>query len=138
MDLARVMDEIAGKVRTVEGLGGRVSEWPASSVVAPAGIVTYPDKVEYDQTYGRGMDVFRGLEVLVVVGKANDRSARNRVAAYTAGDGPKSVKQAIETKPHVSFDDLQVIDADFDVVTIAGVDYIAAIFRMDIAGQGNA
>lgn len=138
MDVGRVMDEIAGRLRAVDGLEGRVFEYPPPTVVPPAGIVTYPDKVEYDQTYGRGMDIIRGLEVLVVVGKANDRSARDRVAAYTNGDGPLSVKQAIETKPHVSFDDLQVISAEFDVVSIAAVDYIAAVFSMDIAGQGSA
>ncbi len=138
MDLDRVMDDLAGKLRTLEGLGGRVFEYPPGEVTAtPAGIVTYPDKIDFDQTYGRGMDILRGVEVLIIVGEPTKKSTRKQIAGYVAGDGPRSVKAALESKPRHAFDDLQVIDADFDVVKIAGVDYLAAIFRMDIAGRGS-
>ena len=46
------------------------------------------------------------------------------------------MKLAIETGPHVAFDHVRVESCEFDVVTIGGVDYMAAIFDLDIAGPG--
>ena len=136
MDLAAVMEEIATSVRGVSGLAGRTFAYPPPTVTGLAGIVSYPDRIDYDQTYGRGMDMIRDLPVLIVVGKATDRTARDRVAQYAAGSGALSVKAAVEADPHTSFDDIRVTSCEFDVVTIASVDYISALFRMDIAGQG--
>lgn len=136
MDLAAVMDEIATSVATVDGLEGRTFAYPPPSVTGFAGIVSYPDRIDYDLTYGRGGDTIVDLPILVVVGKATDRTARDRVAQYAAGSGPMSVKTAVETGPHTSFDDIQVTSCEFDVVTIAAVDYISAMFRMNIVGQG--
>lgn len=136
MDLAAVMDEIATSVRTVDGLEGRTFAYPPPSVNGLAGIVSYPDRIDYDQTYGRGMDTIADLPVLIVVGKATDRTARDRVAQYAAGSGALSVKAAIEADPHTAFDDVHVTSCEFDVVTIAAADYISAMFRMDVRGQG--
>lgn len=137
MDLAAVMDEIGASVRGVQGLSGRTYAYPPPTVTGLAGIVSYPDKIDYDQTYGRGMDKITDLPVLIVVGQATDRGARDRVAQYAAGSGALSVKAAIEAGPHTSFNDVQVKSCEFDVVSIAAIDYICAMFRMDIAGQGS-
>lgn len=137
MDLAAVMDEIGASVRSVQGLEGRTFAYPPPTVPGVAGIVSYPDRIDYDQTYGRGMDRIADLPVLIVVGQATDRGARDRVAQYAAGSGALSVKAAIEAGTHTSFDDIQVKSCEFDVVTIGAIDYICAMFRMDIAGQGS-
>lgn len=136
MDLAAVMEEIGASVRGVQGLEGRTFAYPPPTVTGFAGIVSYPERIEYDLTYGRGMDKIVDLPVLIVVGRATDRTARDRVAQYAAGFGALSVKAAIEAEPHTSFDDVHVTSCEFDVVTIAAVDYITAMFRMDVAGQG--
>lgn len=136
MDLAAVMEEIGASVRGVAGLEGRTFAYPPPKVDGFAGIVSYPERIDYDQTYGRGMDMIRDLPVLIVVGRATDRTARDRVAQYAAGFGALSVKAAIEAEPHTSFDDVHVTTCEFDVVSIAAVDYITAMFRMDVAGQG--
>lgn len=136
MILSDVMDEIAASVRTVSGLEGRTVAYPPPTVTGFAGIVSYPERIDYDQTYGRGMDMIRDLPVLIVVGQATDRGARDRVAQYATGSGPLSIKAAVEADPHTSFDDIRVTSCEFDVVTIATVDYISVMFRMDIAGQG--
>jgi hypothetical protein len=130
-----VMDELAARIGTITGL--RVFGYPPPTVVPPAGIVSYPDKIEYDQTYGRGMTTLTGLPILIVVGKATDRTAREAVAAYASDTGPKSVKLAIEGTSSTAWDDAHVVDCDFDVVTIASVDYIAALFSLTIACQGG-
>jgi len=134
MILSAVMDEIAGVLAGITGL--RVHDHPPATVNPPAGIVSYPDRVEYDQTYGRGMDRIRDLGVVLLTGKATDRSARDTVAGWAKGSGSGSVKATLEGHTWTSCHVLVVTSCTFDVVTIAGVDYLAAIFSLDIAGQG--
>jgi predicted RNA methylase len=81
--------------------------------------------------------VIRGLPFVLVVGKATERSARDTVSAWTAGSGTASVVAAMEAHSWTSCDDLTVTAADFDVVTIAGVDYLAAMFEADAIGPGG-
>lgn len=135
MNLADVMDEAATVLGTITGL--RVTAWPPGSVVAPAGIVSYADRIEYDQTYGRGTDRIAGIPFVLVAGKATERSARDTVAGWAAGSGSSSVKAAMEAHTWTSCDDLTVTRCTFDVVTIAGVDYLAAMFEADAIGPGG-
>lgn len=133
MNLAPIMDEIAQRLKTIGGL--RVSAQPPKSISPPAAIVSYPDSVDYDQTYGRGMTNVTGLKVWLVVGNVTDRSARDALAEYVSDTGPKSVKSALEGAA-AAWDDLHVVSAEFDVLTIAGVDYIAAGLTINLACQG--
>lgn len=134
LNLADVADAVSARLDTIAGL--RCYAYPASSVAPPAAIVSYPDAQVYDATYGRGMDRMT-LPVVVVVGKASDRSARDRISEYTAGAGAKSVKQVLESGQYSAFDMVRVVRADFDVVQIAGTDYVAALFELDVAGRGR-
>lgn len=136
MKLNDVMDEVAEVLGAITGL--RVFGYPPPTVSPPAGIVSYPESIDYDQTYGRGMDRISGLPVLLVVGKATERSAREKVAGWAAGSGPNSVKAVLEAHEWTSCDVLTVTECIFDVVTIAAIDYLAAMFSLDIAGSGNA
>jgi hypothetical protein len=135
VNLNDVMDEIG---TTLGGLSGlRVFAYPPPTVVPPAGIVSYPERISYDQTYSRGMDRIERLPVILVVGKATDRSARNKAAAWAAGSGSGSVKGVLEAHTWTSCHVLVVTECTFDVVTIAGVDYISAMFSLDISGSGS-
>ncbi len=134
MNLEPIMDEIATRLGNVGGL--RVHAQPPKSISPPAAIVSYPDEIDYDQTYGRGMTNVSGLKVWLVVGNVTDRSARDQLAGYVSDTGPQSVKLALEG-PSQHWDDLRVVSAEFDVVTIAGVDYIAAGLTLDLACQGT-
>ena len=135
MNLARVMTEIGRRLEAMDGI--RVFDYPPGSVVPPAGVVSYPDKINYDQTYQRGMDTISGLTVVLVSGKATDRTARDLMGEWTAGEGRNSVKQVLEATGYLSCDEVSVIDADFDVISIAGVEYLAATFSVDVAGMGT-
>lgn len=135
MNLAAVMDEVAGVLDTLTGL--RVTAWPPGSVVPPAGIVSYPDGFTYDETYGRGSDRIDQLTMTLVVGKVTERSARDKVSAYTAGAGELSVKAAMEAHTWTSCDDLTVSRCEFEIVTIGGVDYLAATFYADVLGDAT-
>lgn len=136
MKLNDVMDEVAEALGTITGL--RVFGYPPPTLTPPAGVVSYPESIDYDQTYGRGVDRMRALPVLLVVGKATDRSAREKVAGWAAGSGAGSVKAVLEEHEWESCDELSVTACTFDVVTIAGIDYLAAMFSLDIAGSGTA
>lgn len=134
MDPKIVATEMARRLGTIDGL--RPFAYPPDSVTAPAGIVSYPKEIEFDQTYGRGLDRIEAWPVVVVVGKVTDRTAADRIYAYAAATGPASVKRALEARDPAPWDDLQVRSCEFEVVEIAGVDHIAALFTCSIYGQG--
>lgn len=138
MDLAAVMDELGDRLATISGL--RVHRWPPDNISPPAAIVSYPDSYEFDATFSRGTDRVE-IPVVVVVGKVSERAARARLSGYIAGSGPRAVKQVLERaggppQPYTAIDSLRVTRVDFDVVTIAGTDYLAATFTVDIAAKG--
>lgn len=135
MNLAAVMDQIGDALDTIAGLN--IHRYPADAISPPAALVGYPETINFDETYQRGADTMV-LPVLVVVAPKPARAARTRLAAYCDGTGAKSVKQVIESySSYTALGSVRVQTADFDVVTIAGTDYPAALFTLDIAGGGN-
>lgn len=134
MNLANVMQAISDRLDTIDGL--RCFGYPEASLTPPGAVVLYPEKLDFDETYVRGMDRI-SLPVLLVVGKVSERSARDQLGAYCNGSGTSSVKQVLETGAYSEFDVVTVVDVTFDVATLAGTDYLAAIFNLDIAGHGS-
>lgn len=136
MILEDVMDDVARRLDMIDGL--RAYEYPPDSITPPAAIVSYPEDYTYDGTYHRGADRMT-LPVIAVVGRANDRASRELLSVYVDGDGPKSFKRVLESKdlpPYTTFHSIRVTNVEFDVVTIGGVDYVAAMFNNDIVGSG--
>lgn len=135
MRLDAVMDEAAAALQQISGL--RVFAYPPETLVPPAGYVSYPQSVDFDEAYGRGEDVITDLPLVLLAGKATSRAARDTVAAWAAGDGPKSVKQAMDAWSWTSCDHLQVTSCEFDVEKIAGVPYLAVHFKATAVGPGG-
>jgi hypothetical protein len=132
--LADVMDDIATALRRIDGL--RTYGYSADAIQVPAAVVTWPDEVTYDAAYGRGADRMV-LPVLVLVGKVDQRTARDLLAAYLDGTGPRSVKAAIDAHPGVAYDSARVTRAVPDgYLDSKGVGYLGARFDIDIIGQG--
>jgi len=134
MNLGSVMDEVSARLDTIAGL--RCFAYPPGSVTPPAAIVSYPEDITFDETYRRGMDRMT-LPVIVVVGKVSDRASRDALSAYCNGSGAASVKAVLESATHTAFHTLRVVGIEFDTVTIAGTDYIAGLFTLDISGAGS-
>jgi hypothetical protein len=134
MNLADVMDQVAARANTIPDL--RVSAWPPGTIPAPGAWIAYPEGYDYDATHGRGMDRIPDLPLIVVVGKASDRAARNQLAEYVNGAGPRSIKAVLESGTYTAFDTLRVTSVDFDILTRGGSNYLAALFTLDIAGRG--
>jgi len=133
MNVGVVADQLAARLGTIAGL--RVFAYPPDSLQPPAAVVGYPETISYDETYGRGSDRLT-LPVVVVDGKVSDRATRTRLAAYADGTGAKSVKAVVESGTYTAFDTVRVAAAEFDVVAIAGTDYMACLFDLEIVGSG--
>lgn len=134
MKLDDVMDELATRLGRIPNL--RTFAYPPDNAHPPAAIVSYPTTYTYDETYGRGSDRLE-LPVVLVVGKPTDRSSRDALAVYVAGAGPFSVKAALEAGDAATFDRCRVMSVDFDVVSLAGDDVVAAMFALELVGEGT-
>lgn len=134
MNLEAVAGELHTALAAISGL--RRPPWGVEKISPPAAIIALPERIDYDSTYGRGSDHIPDVAVIVLVGRPNARTARKQIAAYADGSGPKSVKVAIEAHTYTSCDSVHVAWAEFDTAKYAGIDYLAAIFHLDIVGKG--
>lgn len=134
MNLAAVMDQISARLDTIADL--RCFAYPPDTLQPPAAVVSYPEDYTFDETYGRGSDRL-SLPVVVVVGKVSDRTTRDRLGAYVNGSGASSVKAVVESGTYTGFSSPRVTNVEFDVVEIAGTNYMAALFNLDIFGPGT-
>lgn len=135
MNLADVMDEVGKAMHAITGL--RVLAFPGATVNPPAGYVSYPQSVDYDQTYGRGVDQITDLAIVLLSGDPYTKEARNQVAEWAAGSGPKSVKQQVEAWPWTTCDDVTITTCEFDGETVDGALHLAAHFKATISGPGR-
>ncbi|MFC0628544.1 hypothetical protein [Kribbella deserti] len=135
MDVGAVMQAVADRIDTIDNL--RVYAYPPDTVNPPAAVVSYPAEYEFDATYGRGMDRISDLPVVVLIGKVSDRTSRDKVAQYVNGTGTASLKAVIESGTYTAFDTVRVASVSFDIIAVAGVEYLGATFILDIAGQGE-
>lgn len=139
MRLDEVMDEVALVLEQITGL--RVTAWPPEMISGPGGYVSYPQTIDYDETYGRGEDQFTNLPIVLVADRVTVRAARDTVAAWTAGSGPKSLKALFQARTKArawtSCDDVAVTSCVFDVEDIAGTKYLAALFNATVVGPGE-
>lgn len=134
MKIADVMDELGVALSTIPGL--RVVPYYADRISPPTAVVGWPDELVFDGAFGRGMDRVE-LPVFVMVGRVDARNARKALAGYVNGSGPGTVKQAIESGNYMACDSVRVQSATIEAVSVAGVEYLAAVFRVDIAGTGE-
>lgn len=132
-----MMTEIDTRLKTITGL--RVAEFGMPASIKPPMAVQYvPDRLNFDATYGRGMDDLEDHIIAVVVGMTSRRTALQTLAPYMAGSGAKSIKAKIDTfgGPYVSCSDVTVQWAEIDTPKIGGTDYLAALFHSKIIGPG--
>lgn len=135
MNISHVMQEVAGVLDAA--LPKTQVTWFWSDKVAPPQLVIgLPESIDYDTTYGRGVDSVRGLEIIAVVGKVNTPASFNKLSEYSAGSGAASVRQIVETHSGVSYETLSVDSVEFGSVSVGGIDYLTAVFSLTITGKG--
>lgn len=130
MDLGAVMDEVATCMRQVAGL--HAYAWPTGKVVPPAAVVSYPDNINYQVDRAS----YRiSLPLVLAFGRPTDPATRDVLAAYANGSGPSSVRRLVDEYVWTSCDSVTATEADIDIVTVANVEYLAAVFTLDIIGS---
>jgi hypothetical protein len=134
MNIGDLMDDLGTALETIDGL--RVFPYVSERVMPPAAVVKWPDSLIYDETMGRGGDRIE-IPVVVLVGQADARTARDRLAQYLDGSGAASVKAAIEAHTPVAYHSARVESAVISIMTVGSVDLLAATFRIDIIGSGS-
>lgn len=135
MNVAAVMDEIATELDTIADL--RVFAYPPDSIPAPAAIIGYPETITYDVSMSRGVDQL-DFPVYVMVGRLTDRNSRDKLSPFISGSGASSIKAVILAgKPWVAMSSVRVASCEVDVITMGGVDYLTAIFTVNVFGSGD-
>jgi hypothetical protein len=135
MNVTAVMEELATACDTIEGL--RVVPFDQVALTPPAALLSLPSNIDYDQSYGRGMDRLT-LNLHVLVSQiGGGRTNTKAVSVYADGTGPKSVKKVLERHAYTSCDTVQVRRAEFLRVSMNGNIYLGVVFTLDITGQGG-
>lgn len=143
MDVTDVMDQIGEALDTIEPL--RVVTDERSKINVPAGVVGLPRELNYEGTYLRGLDYIE-LEVGVMIGRSNERTARAEATKYISGSGDFSVPQALNTKAkkktannytYTACDSVTVSNCRFMNIIYADQGYLTAVFLVKIAGPGE-
>lgn len=94
MNVNDVRDAIATQLRTITGL--RATSFVPSKIEPPTAIVSI-GAGSYDDTFTGSMTAEFG--VLVLVARADDRSAQKRLDDYISPTGTTSVKACIDSTP---------------------------------------
>jgi hypothetical protein len=129
-----VMDDVAAALGVIDGL--RVFAYQAPRIVPPTAEVEWPESIDYDTTLRRGSDRLT-LQVRVMVSQADARSGQAQLAAYADGAGDRSVKAVVEAYQASAYDTARVTKCEFGVTSVDAVQYLSALFTLDIIGSGS-
>jgi len=120
---------IAKNLRTITGLRA-VATVPDNPT--PPIAVIYPQNIEFDDSFNRGLQTY-SFRVVVIVGRADERSAQNRLDSFVASTGLTSIKLAIESDKTLSgkaFDTRVVAMTNYGSIDISEVTYLSAEFTV--------
>ena len=96
--------------------------------------VVMPQSVSYDTAFGRGLDTYEFV-VLVVVGRVDERTAQNLLDGYCNPTGAPSIKTAIESDRTLGgeVNDLRVTDMrNYSSIPVGEITYLAAEFVVSV------
>jgi hypothetical protein len=120
---------IKNNLATISGL--RTSDYQPDNPNPPIAIIL-PQGVEYDNTFGRGMNTYT-FAVTVIVGRVSERSGQIALDAYVSSTGSSSIKLAIESDKTLNGKafDLRVTDSrNYGELTVGEVTYLSAEFTV--------
>ena len=120
---------LANNLATISGL--RTTPTIPDNPSPPIAVIL-PQGVEYDNTFGRGMNTYT-FAVTVIVGRVSERSGQNSLDAYVSSTGSSSIKLAIESDKTLNGKafDLRVTDSrNYGELTVGEVTYLSAEFTV--------
>jgi hypothetical protein len=127
--LSELRTGIATNLATVAGL--RTAATMPDNPSPPIAIVI-PSTISFDDTFQRGMQTY-AFNVLIVVGRADERTAQNKLDAYCASTGTSSIKLAIEKDKSLggkAFDVRVSEMRNYGSILIGEVTYLSAEFTV--------
>jgi hypothetical protein len=136
VDLYAVATEVGTALATVTPKL-RLYPYGTAKIEAPAAVFTLPESIDYHQAYGNGAARITDAAVLVMVRDNVRREAFKSLAGFVRPTGAASIKAALEGYAWTSCDALTVTRVDFDILGMAGADYLTALFHLDIFGNGS-
>jgi len=132
MNLSTVRAALATRLETIAGL--RVYETIPDQFSPPAAIVGMPTSVKYDFVFGGAVHTL-SYPVRILVAKATDRSAQERLEQYIDADGATSVNAAVEADPQLGgvAQVARVLSAQgLGVYDMGGVAYLGCDFSVEV------
>lgn len=132
--IAQIREGIALNLQTITGL--RTTDTVPDNPQPPIAIVS-PNSIQYDLSMQRGLDL-NNFTVMVVVGRADGRTAQRTLDLFCAGTGASSVKAAIESNRTLTglVQDLRVTSMKNYGSTIIGeTTYLAVEFDLVVYTQ---
>ena len=120
---------LATNLATISGL--RTAATMPDNPNPPIAIVI-PSTISFDDTFQRGMQTYT-FNVLVIVGRADERTAQNKLDAYCASTGASSIKLAVEkdkTLNGKAFDVRLTEMRNYGQIVIGEVTYLSAEFTV--------
>lgn len=133
IDLEGCMVELAAEIGEITGVP--VYDHPPSKVArVPAVIVSYPSTIMYNAGGDSRLDRMT-VGLVVVVSRKVDRIAHSQLGGFASGAGARSIRERLEDKEDWTLiEGVSVTSAEFDVIEIAGTEYLAVIITVDILG----
>lgn len=132
MNIASIRAGLKTRLATITGL--RCYETIPDQFSPPAAIVGMPTSINFDFTFARATDRIT-YPVRLLVAKATDRSAQERLEQYLDGSGALSVKAAIEGDPSLggAANVTRVLSAQgLGVYDMGGVSYLGCDFTVEV------
>jgi hypothetical protein len=120
---------IATNLATITGL--RTTSTMPDNPNPPIAIVI-PRSVSYDEAFRKGMQIYQ-FNVMVIVGRVDERSAQNNLDSYCSSTGSSSIKLAIESDKTLggSAFDVRVTEmTNYGQITVGEVVYLSAEFQV--------
>lgn len=121
--------KLATNLATISGL--RTNSTMPDNPNPPVAIVM-PTSITYDDTFHRGMQTYQFI-VLVIVGRADERTAQNSLDAFISSTGSSSIKLAIESDKTLggnAFDTRVTEMRNYGQLSVGEVIYLTAEFTV--------
>lgn len=131
MSITNIRAGLETNLETISGLRA-YSEIPDNPSF-PAAIVVL-NTVDYDVAYQRGLTQYN-FTISVVVGRASERNAQERLNAYASNTGDRSIKSAVESDKTLSgsAQTLRVVSmSNISAVELNGTTYLGMDFTVTV------
>lgn len=131
MSIATIRDGLATNLQTITGLRatGDITDNPTPPIA-----IVQLNRVEYDNAFNKGLTIYNFV-VSVVVGRASERTAQDRLNAFATPSGASSIKLAVQSDRTLggSAYDVRVSEMqNIGAVLLGGESYLAADFAVQV------